>query len=722
VGVPRPSEFVRFGPYELRPDTQELFKHGLRLKLTPQAFQVLHLLLENSGQMVSREELHQALWPVDTFVDFDHGLNNAINRIRDVLADSADTPVFIETLPRLGYRFIGQVAANGNGDRTAAVASELAPTIPPLPESLQSALPQGSRTSGFSVATFVILSVSAIAGLLWVSRPPLLAPAITETVQLTSDRRDKFGSITTDGLRVYFNEIVSNHWTVAEVPVSGGETVLIHTPFQDSCVLGISPNRQLLLIGEGQFFEDHPLWTMPVVGGPPHRLANVVAHAAAWSPDGQRLAFAHGSEVYLANADGTEPRKIVSSNANPSIWVWSLAWSPDGRQLDFNYTDMDNSGSTEWQVAANGRNLHPVSRLFNDPRSVCCVLWTRDGKYYFFQSWDRVASGWPWESANIYVVREAAGFFRKANREPVQLTVGPVHFFDQVLGPDSNVIYTTSSVRHGELLRFDAKSRQGTPYLSGISAEGMVFSRDGAWVAYVKFPQGELWRSRTDGSEALQLTTHPITVTYGPKWSPDGKQIAFSGYQPNVGWQLYIVSANGSAPQPLADSANGMDVNWSPDGDRLLFGVSPFAGDGKIRLMDLRTHEVSDFPGSKRFISPHWSPDGHYLAAMSQPDSKLMLFDFSTGKWLEWVGSGNRGWPDWSQDSKSVYFLDQGAHPGVFRIRLNEQTPRKVVSLDGFHFTGAMGAWLSLTPNDEPLILRDIGGGTEIYALHWDAR
>jgi DNA-binding winged helix-turn-helix (wHTH) protein len=314
---------VRFGPYELRPDTQELFKHGLRLKLTPQAFHVLRLLLENPGQMVSREQLHQALWPVHTFVDFDHGLNNAIKRIRDVLAESAEAPVYIETLPRLGYRFIGQVVAHGNGDRTAPAASELAPTRASLREALPSALPQRSRTSGFSLASFVILSVSAIAGLLWVSRPPLLAPTITETVQLTSDRRDKFGSIATDGLRVYFNEIVSNHWTVAEVPVSGGETVLIHTPFQDSCVLGISPNRQLLLIGEGPFLEDHPLWTMPVVGGPPHRLANVVAPAAAWSPDGQRLAFAHGSELYLANADGTEPQKIVPGDANPSIWVWS---------------------------------------------------------------------------------------------------------------------------------------------------------------------------------------------------------------------------------------------------------------------------------------------------------------------------------------------------------------------------------------------------------------
>jgi len=76
----------------------------------------------------------------------------------------------------------------------------------------------------------------------------------------------------------------------------------------------------------------------------------------------------------------------------------------------------------------------------------------------------------------------------------------------------------------------------------------------------------------------------------------------------------------------------------------------------------------------------------------------------------------------WSQDSKSVYFLDLGTHPDVFRVASNEHASHRVVGLDGFRFAGAMGAWLSLTPNDEPLVLRDVGGETEIYALHWDAR
>jgi len=103
----RPPDIVCFGPYEICLRTQELFKHGLRLKLAPQAFQVLRILLDRPGELVTREDLHEALWSADTFVDFDHGLNNAIKRIRDALNDSVDVPLYIETLPRLGYRFIG---------------------------------------------------------------------------------------------------------------------------------------------------------------------------------------------------------------------------------------------------------------------------------------------------------------------------------------------------------------------------------------------------------------------------------------------------------------------------------------------------------------------------------------------------------------------------------------------------------------------------------------
>lgn len=105
----RPAQMVRFGVFDADFRTQELRKQGVRVKLPQQSFQILRMLLERPGELVSRDDLRQALWPADTFVDFDHGLNNSINRIRAALNDSADTPRYIETLPRLGYRFIGKI-------------------------------------------------------------------------------------------------------------------------------------------------------------------------------------------------------------------------------------------------------------------------------------------------------------------------------------------------------------------------------------------------------------------------------------------------------------------------------------------------------------------------------------------------------------------------------------------------------------------------------------
>ncbi len=104
--MPSQATIYRFGPYELRPRTRELYKQGTKLRLRPQPFQVLKILVERAGDVVTREELLKLLWPAETFVDFEHGLNTSIKELRGVLSDSANEPRYIETLPRLGYRMI----------------------------------------------------------------------------------------------------------------------------------------------------------------------------------------------------------------------------------------------------------------------------------------------------------------------------------------------------------------------------------------------------------------------------------------------------------------------------------------------------------------------------------------------------------------------------------------------------------------------------------------
>src|SRR4051812_16000767 len=104
-----PSQRVRFDPYEADLRTHELWNRGTRLKLSGQPFQILEVMLSRPGDLITREELREKLWPEHTFVDFKHGLNAAVNKLRDALNDSADDPKYIETLPRRGYRFIGQI-------------------------------------------------------------------------------------------------------------------------------------------------------------------------------------------------------------------------------------------------------------------------------------------------------------------------------------------------------------------------------------------------------------------------------------------------------------------------------------------------------------------------------------------------------------------------------------------------------------------------------------
>src|SRR5262249_17538791 len=157
-----------------------------------------------------------------------------------------------------------------------------------------------------------------------------------------------------------------------------------------------------------------------------------------------------------------------------------------------------------------------------------------------------------------------------------------------------------------------------------------------------------LWRSKVDGSQQLQLTFSPLQAGM-PRWSPDGKRIAFIGETPGIGaWHIYVVSADGgTSAQQLAPTWGEMvDASWSPDGNSLMFGL-PRRGAGTsathrgVHILDLRTGQVSTVPGSEGLFSPRWSPDGRYIAAMPLPadestdPSKVVLFDFTTQEWVD---------------------------------------------------------------------------------------
>jgi serine/threonine protein kinase/Tol biopolymer transport system component len=546
-------------------------------------------------------------------------------------------------------------------------------------------------------------------------RPSLPLPKVTAYTQITHDGQEKISAILwpfllTDGPRVYVQENVGGRFLIAQVSTVGGDTVPVATSFPNVALDNISPDQSELLIGSFTGNEtEQPLWSLPVLGGAPRRLGNLFGHDAAWSPKGE-LVVANGSDLLLASSDGSGSHKLLSVKGIP----YSPRWSPDGRRIRLSVADFANTLSL-WEFAADGSNLRPVLPEWNNSPNECCGSWTRDGKYFVFQA---TRGG----GTHIWAIQEKGTLFRKASREPVQLTSGPTNFFSPTPSLDGEKLFVIGEQRRGELVRFDAKSGQFVPYLSGVSAVGVSFSRDGQWVAYVAYPEGTLWRSKLDGSEKLKLVSEPMEV-YLPTWSPDGRRIAFTGHEAGKPSRLYLVSAEGGSPEKLLTGEHdAFATNWSPDGNSITFEDEYYGEHGKfltpIRSLDLKTGRVVTLPGSESMLAPQRSDDGRYLTAATEDRKKLMIFEFATQKWSE-LAREEVGWQNWSADGKYVYFdTGFGSDPAIFRVRITDRRLERIVSLKDFRRAVGTngGPWSGLAPDGSPLLLRNVGT-QEVYAL-----
>jgi Tol biopolymer transport system component/tRNA A-37 threonylcarbamoyl transferase component Bud32 len=589
------------------------------------------------------------------------------------------------------------------------------------------AMGQGQRLGRRVVALVGAAALLLACTLAFWLRPPLAPPKILGSLQLTSDRMRKGDffwskSLATDGSRIYFSQVMGDQVLLAQVSTAGGESVPIPVPFPSPEVVDISPMRSELLVGSVGLGTEWPFWILPVPGGSPRRLGDMLAHDVAWSPDGQQIVYAHGSDLYLAKWDGGDPRKLVSVDGTP----FYARWSPDGRRLRFSVEQPKTSSSSLWEVAADGTDLHPVLPGWKNPPRECCGNWTPDGKYFVFLS-NRFARG------NLWALREKAGLFRKANHEPVQLTFGPLNFLEATPSRDGKRLFVLAEQQRSELVRYDAQSQQLVPYLAGVSAQWPDFSRDGEWVTYVAYPEMTLWRSKVDGSQRLQLSFPPMSAV-SPRWSPDGKRIAFMANVPGQPYQIYVVSAEGGSPQQLLREERNQDSpSWSPDGNSLVFGrLTPYyAGTGpvQIQFLDLKTHQVSALPGSEWLAGPIWSPDGRFIAAqrveassLTVEGAKLMLFDVMRRTWED-LAVFTYSNPSWSRDGKYLYFERHGNDPALVRMRVGNRQLERVLNLrelKEFRRAEGWGSWFRLAPDNSLLLLRD-AGIQEIYALDWEA-
>ena len=535
-------------------------------------------------------------------------------------------------------------------------------------------------------------------------------PKVTHTVQLTNDGVQKsFGfwalPLCADGSRIYFGEW-TNRASLVQVSSTGGNTVSIPGSLggMSAWALDVSPSRSELLAGGWQ---EAPLWIMSLPGGTARRLSNLFVTDAAWSPDGIAIAYGKLQGLYIAKADGSESRKIATT-ARLAV---RPRWSPDGSVLRFTQINTDYRSGSLWEVSVDGSNLHPVFPG-NDSRDECCGVWTPDGKYFLYQS---TRDG----TTNIWAIREGKGLFRTARPQPVQLTAGPLAFMGPTLSPDGKRLFAVGVQNRGELMRYDPKSRQFVSYLSGRSAEGLDFSRDGKWVTYVSFPQGTLWRSRLDGSQRLQLTDSSIVVGL-PRWSPDRTRIAFSALKPSEDWRIYVVSADGGSPEQLIPGEGLLDPTWSADGNFLAYSSDYSDPHSVVHIVDLRTHHVSTVPGSEGLFSPHWSRDGRFLFAVSHKlhdPQKLLIYTFATQKWEQLLLAKNIDYPTLSRSGEYIHYLDL-VENAFYRVRVSDHKLERigVVSLSRGVVKGQFGQWTGLAPDDSPLLLHDTSF-QEIYAL-----
>lgn len=692
----------RFGAFTLDPHSAELRRNGTKLKLQEQPFQVLLKLLENAGNLVTREELHSALWPADTFVDFDTGLNSAIKRLREALGDSADVPRFIETVPRRGYRFIAPL--NGVQPRVVEIPAQSAEPVSVL-----------SLARVAAAAAALLFAAGLGAFVVWL-RSPLPPPQILGSAQITSDGLGK-DYLRTDGKSLFFTERHGGQYSFARVPVIGGSPVTLDASTYGFLPSDISPDgSKLIFVPHKKADPQPPIRIMDLPSASVREVPDINSGVVAWAP-GNKLAFAHGSNLFIANADGSQEQKLLSVKGR----IYSIGFSPDGARVRFTVGDWLKSSSAIWEARADGSGLHEILPSWHATHQECCGTWTPDGHYYVFQSFQQ-------GSSKIWIVPDRQPSLRKSAPEPVLLTTAPMNFYSPAPSRDGKKLFVMAAQPRAELVRYDSHSAQFVPFLSGISAGDVEASPDTHSFLFVRYPDQTLWRSKADGSDAVQLTNPSLRVAL-PHWSPDGNLIAFVAEKQGQGpsWNIFLISASGGAAEQITNGPEAeLDPAWSPDGKTLAYGqmedpASTANFHSSIQMLNLESNQMTKLTGSDGLCCPRWSPDGRYLAAENKSFDQISLYDFASQKWQVAVkGLGTLGYFAFTRDSKTLIFETMEVQdPYFYRLRIADLSVERIVSLkDATRFYGPFGPWSGITPDGSPLFVRDISN-QEIYALDW---
>ena len=625
------SAVIRFGPFDADLQTQELRKHGVRLRLPRQSFQILKMLLERPGSLITREELRQVLWASDTFVDFDHGLNAAVNRLREVLGDSADEPRMVETLPRRGYRFIGEIALPPTAPEPPGATP--ASTLPATAEVLPSADTRWTRPriGAALLAAVTCICLAMFIFLRWRNRS---APRSLAAVPFTAlPGWADFPAFSPDGSRIAFSWI--------EAPGDASKTVNLY-------VKKIGSENLLRLTS-------HPSELI----------------APAWSPDGKQIAFHRlfkgEGGIYVVPAEGGPERKLRSTHASfgPSM---GISWSPDGKMIAF----------TEPPGSGGHRRLHLLSFETLESRQIehddkCQEeggpVFSHDGKYLAYACY-------PISGDFALSIATSDGLAPRLIKEFPGWLSGLAW-----TGDDKRLLFLQSQTgdvheRLSELAIGDGSVRD-LPFDS--SAEGVTVSASGDRMAYtVQSSHNNIWRGDLLHPQTPQVKLISTTRNQAcPQYSPDGKHIAFCSDRGGP-HEIWMSDPDGTNVVRLTDLKNFVtgSPSWSPDSTKIVFDsrteIHPGQHHADLYIVDIDERVPRKLNTSTEQASvPFWSHDGKWIYFMGGGDDAAgeRIFRVAPEGGRAQVLTSAPGYgPKESFDGQSMYFARHSGYTTTLEV------------------------------------------------------